>query len=102
MSDDALGVAIGLVVEPGEDLPAPVADAAADAEAARAGAEVAPIAQGCDRYADNVGNLLYGQQFVVDARGVGLNGPFGCYSWGSSWRVAAVVRGCPAGVIPSP
>jgi hypothetical protein len=37
-SDDALAVAIGLVVEPGEDLGAPVADAAADAEAARAGA----------------------------------------------------------------
>ena len=45
MSDDALGITIGLVVEPGEYLPAPVADAAADAEAARSGAEVAPIAQ---------------------------------------------------------
>jgi len=47
-SEDALAVAIGLVVEPGEDLRAPVADAAANAEAARAGAEVAPVAQGRD------------------------------------------------------
>ena len=40
-SDDILGVAFGRVVEPGEDLRAPVADAAAAAEAARTGPEVA-------------------------------------------------------------
>src|SRR5215203_7502900 len=77
MSDDALTVAIGLVVEPGEDLRAPVADAAADAEAARAGAEVAPVVQGRDRDADNVGDFLHGQQFVVGVRGVGHSGPLG-------------------------
>src|SRR5215211_1489729 len=77
MSDDALAVAVGLVVELGEDLRAPVADAAADAEAARAGAEVAPVAQGRDRDADNVGDFLHGQQFVVGARGVGNSGPLG-------------------------
>ena len=67
-SEDALAVAIGLVVEPGEDLRAPVADAAANAEAARAGAEVAPVAQGRDGDADNVGDFLNGQQFVVGVR----------------------------------
>src|SRR5215213_9295623 len=77
MSDDALAVAVGLVVELGEDLRAPVADAAADAEAARAGAEVAPVAQGRDRDADNVGDFLHGQQFVVGARDLGHSGPLG-------------------------
>src|SRR5918995_783089 len=70
-SDDALAVAIGLVVEPGEDLRAPVADAAANAEAARAGAEVAPVAQGSDGDTDNVGDFLDGQQFVIGVGGGG-------------------------------
>jgi hypothetical protein len=73
MSDDALTVAIGLVVEPREELRAPVADAAADAEAARASAEVAPVAQGRDRDADNVGDFLHGQQFVIGADQLGRN-----------------------------
>jgi hypothetical protein len=94
MSDDALAVAIGLVVEPGEDLPAPVADAAADAEAAWAAADVAPIAQGCDRDADNVGNFLHGQQFVVGARGVGLSGPLGATHRVPPGGLPVVVRGC--------
>lgn len=68
-------VAIGLVVEPGEDLRAPVADAAANAEAARAGAEVAPVAQGRDGDADNVGDFLHGQQFVVGVRSDRHSGP---------------------------
>jgi hypothetical protein len=87
-SDDALAVGIGLVVEPGEDPRAPVADAAADAEAARAGAEVAPVAQGREGDADNDGDFLHGQQFIVGVQGVGQSGPFGCCSWRSSWRVA--------------
>src|SRR5829696_7163374 len=88
MSDDALTVAIGLVVEPGEDLRAPVADAAADAEAARAGAEVAPVAQGRHRDADNLGDFLHGQQFVVGVLGVGHSGPL------------AVAHGIPPGGLP--
>src|SRR5215218_4862272 len=102
MSDDALAVAVGLVVELGEDLRAPVADAAADAEAARAGAEVAPVAQGRDRDADNVGDFLHGQQFVVGARRVGHGGPLGGTHGVPSWRVAGRRARGPAGVVVSP
>src|SRR4029453_183759 len=73
-SEDALAVAVGLVVEPDEDLRAPIADAAANAEAARAGAEVAPVAQGRDGDADNVGDFLHGQQFVIGVRSDGHSG----------------------------
>jgi|SRR5215217_853023 hypothetical protein len=62
-SDDALAVAVCLILEPGKNLRAPVADATADAEAARAGAEVAPVAQGRNGHADNNGDLLQSQQF---------------------------------------
>jgi hypothetical protein len=91
MSGDALGITIGLFVEPGAYLPVPVADAAADAEAARPGAEVAPIAQGCDREPDNVGNFLHGQQFVVDAW-CRAQWPVGCYSWVPLGWLPVVVR----------
>jgi hypothetical protein len=48
-SDDALAVAIGLVVEPGEDLRA-------------------PVAQGSDGDTDNVGDFLHCQQFIIGVR----------------------------------
>src|SRR5215213_826274 len=97
MSDDALPLAIGLVVEPGEDLHAPVADAAADAEAARAGAEVAPVAQGRDRDADNVSHFLHGKQFVVGARGAGHSGPLGATHGVPPDGLPVVVRGLSGG-----
>ncbi len=52
-------------MQPGADFAAPVADAAADAEAVRTGAEVAPVAQGGDGDAENVGDLSDGEQLVV-------------------------------------
>jgi hypothetical protein len=42
-----------LVLEPGAHVGAPVADAAADAEAVGPGAEVAPVAEGGDGGADD-------------------------------------------------
>jgi hypothetical protein len=39
------------------------------------GAEVAPVAQGRDGDADNVGDFLHGQQFIVSVRSDGHSGP---------------------------
>jgi hypothetical protein len=100
-SEDALAVVIGLVVEPGEDLRAPVADAAANAEAARAGAEVAPVAQGRDGDADNVGDFLMVSSSSSACRVTGT---------AARWMLlmAYLLSGCrsrlrrPAGVVLSP
>ena len=61
----------GLVFEPLVDVAAPVADGAADEEALWAGAEVAPVAQGRDGYADEVGDFGEGEELVVRVRGRG-------------------------------
>ena len=58
-------------MQPDADFTAPVADAAADAEAVRTGAEVAPVAQGGDGDAENVGDLGDGEQLVVGVRVLG-------------------------------
>ena len=54
-----------MALQPGGDFVVPVAHAAADAEAAGTGAEVAPVAQGGDGDADDVGDFTDGEQFVV-------------------------------------
>ena len=73
-----------LGVDPRVDVGSSVQDAPAEAEAEGAGAEVAPVAQGGDGCADDVGRLVDGEQFVA---GVGDGG------------VLSVV---PVGVLPSP
>src|SRR5665647_912390 len=55
-------------LRPGGDFVVPVAHAAADAEAAGTGAEVAPVAQGGDGDADDVGDFTDGEQLVVGVR----------------------------------
>src|SRR5680860_1772294 len=54
-----------LGVDPGVDVDAVIAHSAADAEAARAGAKVAPVAQRGDRHVQERGDLLEGQQLVA-------------------------------------
>src|SRR5680860_966986 len=77
-SAGALWIA-GLLFEPLEDFAAPVADRPADPKALWSGAEVAPVAQGGDRDADDVGDFGDGEQFVVGVRGLGRCGPVrGC------------------------
>src|SRR5215213_7613238 len=75
LSAPGFGVVVAEALEPGLDLGAPVADAAADAETARAGAEVAPIAQVGDRDAHKVGDLGDGEQLVGVVVGLGCPGP---------------------------
>ena len=58
-------------MQPGADLAAPVADAAADAEAVRTRAEVAPVAQGGNGDAENVGDFGDGEQLVACVRVLG-------------------------------
>src|ERR1035437_595727 len=59
------GGAVALALQPGGDFVVPVAHAAADAEAAGTGAEVAPVAKGGDGDADDVGDFTDGEQFIV-------------------------------------
>jgi transposase len=54
------------------------------------------------RDADNVGDFLHAQQFLVDACGVGLSGPLGATHGVPPGGLPVVVCGCPARVVPSP
>src|SRR5665811_1283961 len=63
--DSCGGGSVALALQPGGDFVVPVAHAAADAEAAGTGAEVAPVTQGGDGDADDVGDFTDGEQFIV-------------------------------------
>ena len=57
-------------MQPGGDVVVPLAHAAPDAQAVRSGAEVAPVTQGGDRGAEDVGDFGDGEQLVLDGRPV--------------------------------
>src|SRR6266545_7134251 len=63
-SDIALW-AVGLFGEPEDEVGAPVADVAADLEAAGAGAEVAPVAQGSFGDAEDAAGLLEAEHLLA-------------------------------------
>jgi hypothetical protein len=69
---------VGLFGEPEDEVGSPVADVAADLEAAGSGAEVAPVAQGAFGYAEEDAGLLEAEHLVAGVRtgswGVGLCG----------------------------
>jgi hypothetical protein len=58
------------VVDPRAEVVTAVEDAAAETEAARAGAQVAPVAEGGDRGAEELGGFGDGEQFGVAAGGM--------------------------------
>src|SRR6478752_1170024 len=73
---------VTLLVQPCEHFVAPVAHAAADAEAARSGAQVAPVAQGADGGAEQFGGFGDGEQIRFGRGGRGCVGQGGVSGWG--------------------
>ena len=59
---------VGLLGEPEDEVGAPVADVAADLEAAGSGAEVAPVAQGAFGDAEEGAGFLEGEHLVAGVR----------------------------------
>ena len=83
---------VGLLGGPEDEICSPVADVAADLEASRSAAEVAPVAQGAFGDAEEEAGLLQGEHLVagVAAR---VWGWWVERSWDDSWVIATVGSG---------
>src|SRR4051794_25622114 len=89
---------VGLLGEPEDEVGAPVADVAADLEAAGSGAEVAPVAQGAFGHAEETAGFLEGEHLVAGVLagswGVGLCGHVGLLVGGCLATFVAGRDGC--------
>ncbi len=63
-----------LLADPEDDVGLPVADVATEPKAARATAELAPVAKGVDGDADQVRGLVDGEHLVAEALAGARNG----------------------------
>ena len=84
-SGDSAICGLALLVEPVEDVLAPVSQPPPDDEAARTGAQHPPVAQRGDGDADKLGDLLDCQQRVA--------------AGGVTWRYSFIVGSCGLGLV---